>query len=451
MLWALGNLQGRRTPDVPYHALPVPPAGAPAEASAVEKARATAAKKAYNRTMRPSLGTATHAIFEAYYLQKVRGAWHPPMAWLDLAEAWHTRPGQIALKGREHMPAPESLARVWCEELVLVEAPEAWAGPWPALGGTPDLVTLDHAGALHLYDYKTTLSFDYAKTAEYLRDHDEQAAIYSLAVMQEHGLESLDCTWVYMRTEGAPASHAVHFTMTRAHAEARVMALAKRALELEALTRAYVAAGAGFLGEGARLAIINAMPTNDSACTNYGGCIYHQSKGGPCKPARAGLGTAMRRDAGKAQQKQLRRETVKKERTRTHMALNAEQQAELDTLLAKAEPNFAENQKIKKLQKLAGDGSSAAAAAPKAEKPAEVEATGEDAGEAEAKPAEEAPKAEKPKPAASKPSKAPAASEGTSAIVDGFSFAVPANSALGKQLAKAAKGLQAAAAAFEGE
>jgi hypothetical protein len=38
-----------------------------------------------------------------------------------------------------------------------------------------------------------------------------------------------------------------------------------------------------------------------------------------------------------------------------------------------------------------------------------------------------------------------------SATVDGFEFPVPAGSALGKALSKAAKGLQAAAAAFEGE
>jgi len=47
--------------------------------------------------------------------------------------------------------------------------------------------------------------------------------------------------------------------------------------------------------------------------------------------------------------------------------------------------------------------------------------------------------------------KAPTPSEGVHATVDGFGFEVPAGSALAKQLAKAAKGLQAASAAFEGE
>jgi hypothetical protein len=52
--------------------------------------------------------------------------------------------------------------------------------------------------------------------------------------------------------------------------------------------------------------------------------------------------------------------------------------------------------------------------------------------------------------AAPKAAKA-ASTTGVSASVDGFAFEVPAGSALGKSLAKAAKALQAAAAAFEGE
>lgn len=446
-LHGYGYLEGRRTPDVAYADMPKPPPKAAPGVSAAEKARAIAALKAYNRAMRPALGTATHAVFEAHYLQKVKGAWHPPMAWLDLAEAWHTRPGQIALQGLERMPAPASLAEVWCEVLVRLKPVPGWgpSRPWPRLGGTPDLVTRGRGPVpahLHLYDYKTTLSFDWAKTAEYLRDADEQSAIYALAVMQEHNLESLDCTWLYLRTEGAPASLPVHFTLTRAHAEARVLALAERAAELEAITEAYVAAGSGFLSDGKRLAIINALPTNDSACANYGGCVYHRAKGGPCTPKRSGLGTALRADGKQAQQKQLRREAVKKERT--HM-LDATQAARLATLEGKANRNFPENQEVKKLKALAAQGGEAAT-------PADVEATGTDAGSGEATEAADAKPVQTPSTAGKpKAAKAPAVEGGIIAVVDGHSFAVPAGSALGKALVKASKALQAAAAAFEGE
>ncbi len=478
-----GYLEGRRTPDVPYHALPAPPPKADKKASAAEKARAKSATKKYNRTMRPALGTATHAIFEALYLQKVKGAWHPPMAWIDLGAAWETRPGQIALTGRAHLPDPASLERVWCEVLVVLEPVPGWVGPWPKLGGTPDLVTQDRApGVLHyhaesdcyyvapefdpgdglvanvtgteheiyrparfhIYDYKTTLSFDYAKTADYLRDHDEQSAIYALAVMQEHGLSELECTWVYMRTEGAPASLPVHFTMTRAHAEDRVRRLAPRALELEAITRAYVEAGSGFLGQPKRLAIIQSLPTDDSACDNFAGCVYLKSRGGICTPKKSGLGTALRKGNAARQQKQHRREAAKEGMT----MLNATQKARLAELEAIETRNFPQNQELKKLKKLEGEGGAAADEAPT--KPEVVEASGEEA------PAPGKPEADAPapaKPAAPKPAKAKsaAASEGVSAQVDGFSFDVPPASALGKQLAKAAKGLQAAASAFEGE
>jgi hypothetical protein len=464
-LHGYGYLEGRRTPDVLFADLPAPPPKAEKGASASAKAKAKAALKAYNRAMRPALGTATHAIFEAYYRQKVKGAWHAPMAWLDLDAAWETRPGQIALTGRTHMPDPESLERVWCEEPVLVEPVPGWFDkPWPKLGGTPDLVTrgrglLPDDGSraplhFHLYDYKTTLSFDYAKTAEYLLNEDEQSAIYSLAVMQAHGLDSLDCTWVYMRTEGAPASLPVHFTMTRSHAEARVRALAPRALELEAISAAYVAAapGAGFLAAGPerRLAIINALPTNDSACANYAGCIYHTSRGGPCKPKKSGLGSALRADARSKQQKQLRREAAKETRdmlNETQKARKAELlTAEAEKVAAGAKLPFNLKQELNKLIKLDEAGGSASDA------PKEIETTGsEKTDEAEAASTQAGDPPAKPKPAASKAKPLVTADGSTSATVDGFTFAVPSGSSLGKQLAKASKALQAAAAAFEGE
>jgi hypothetical protein len=466
-LHGYGYLEGRRTPDVPFADLPAPPPKAEKGASASAKAKAKAALKAYNRAMRPALGTATHTIFEAYYRQKVAGAWHPPMAWLDLDAAWSTRPGQIALTGREHMPDPKSLERVWCEELVLVAPVPGWEGPWPKLGGTPDLAVQRHPEALypderwdrcyHLYDYKTTLSFDYAKTADYLRDDDEQAAIYSLAVMQAHGLDSLDCTWVYMRTEGAPASLPVHFTMSRSHAEARVRALAPRALELEAITAAYVAAapGVGFLAAGPerRLAIINALPTNDSACANYAGCIYHTSRGGPCKPKKSGLGSALRADARSKQQKQLRREAAKETRdmlNETQKARKAELlTAEAEKVAAGAKLPFNLKQELNKLIKLDEAGGSASDA------PKEIETTGsEKTDEAEAASTQAGDPPAKPKPAAkAKPDSSSDVAEhqGITITNGGIVFDLPKTSPLYKPLMAAAKAQRAFAAALAGE
>lgn len=458
-LWGRGYLEGRRTPDVAYADLPPPPAKAPAGATPARKKAATKALKAYNKAMRPALGTATHAIGEALYLQKVPGAWHPPMAWLDLAVAWETRPGQIFLTGRQHLPAPETLAAAWCERLVMLEPIPGWHGAWPRLGGTPDLVTAHYqvgvsVGAaagpfFHLYDYKTTLDFAYAKTAQELRDHDEQAAIYSLAVMQEHGLRELDCTWVYMRTEGAPASIAVHFTMTRKHAEERVRALAPRALELEALTASYLRAAPGFMGEGKRLAVINALDTDDSACDNFSGCVYHTDRGGPCRPKKQpkqGLGSALRALATKKTIKKGRTTAAKAQIRIATMAMTEAQTkklAELRAAVEAAAPNklpFAQLRDLAKLEKLEAEEGGAA-------EETEAEGEGEEAPEEKpaAKPAPEKPKAA----AASKPAKI--ADGSITATVDGFAFAVPAGSATGKALAKAAKSLSAAAAAFEGE
>lgn len=440
-LWGRGYLEGRREASIAYADLPSPPPKAAKSASAVEKKRAAKALKAYNRTMRPALGTAVHAIGEALYLQRVPGAWHAPRLWIDLAVAWETRPGQIFMLGRAHLPDPVSLAEVWCEELVTLAEVPGWdvALPWPKLGGTPDLVTFD-GERYHLYDYKTTLSFDYAKTAEQLRDEDEQAAIYSLAVMQEHGLGSLDCTWIYMRTEGAPASIAVHFTMTRAHAEARCLVLARRAAELEAITLEYISAPRGFLGEAKRLAVINALPTNESACANYGGCVYHKKAGGPCVPAKQGLGSALKAAAKKQATKKGRRETAKE----TRDMLTEAQQAKREAITAVAEKDrtFAQKRELLKLEEAAGDG---AAEAPATK---EVEASGEEVKDA---PVKAAPATAKPPKAAPAKATVTDADAAVTCSAGGYSLELPAKSPLYKAIVKACKAQQAADAAIMGE
>ncbi len=489
--WGHEALEGRRSEQPDFFALGPPPPKAPADASGVEKAKAKAATKAYNALMRPAQGTALHAIWEAYYLQKTPGAWHPPMAWrADLDELWHTRPGQIALSGREHLPNPRDLAEVWVEELVTLDLsflPGGWPhtsepvvdGQWVALapllvGGTPDLVTAkrvphpeDFAISVRefrLWDYKSTVSIEiYAKTPEELVE-DEQANIYGLAVMQRHGLYSLACTWLYFQTDDTkpPRSEPRHFFLTRLGAEAVVARLVERAHAMAAVQAAYLAERPGMLGR--RLEVINSLATNDMACDNFSGCPFHaKRKGGFCKPRKSTFAEAERKLTAKNRKTKARKDTARAEATERKltkgkigitMALTAEQQARLAELEGMTNRNFKQNkERVDLLKKQAEESAPAdeAADAP----PSEPEAPPAEDKAPASEPAPAPAKAEEPKPApASKPkAPKPAAepSEGTFAVVNGHRFEVPTASALGKLLAKASKALQAAASAFEGE
>lgn len=460
-MWGHACLEGRRAPDVNYFDLPPKPAKAPKGASAVEKARAKKALKAWNKLMRPTQGTKLHAIYEAYYLQKVPGAWHPPMVWRDLAAAWHSRPGQIALSGRAHLPDPEDLAKVWCEVEVRLDlsflpggAPmvpwsdprtgEAGASPL-LIGGTPDLVTLNRriyatgtpagiippglGGRFHLYDYKSTISIDdYAKTPAELLE-DEQAAIYSLAVMQEHDLDELECTWIYFQTDETkpPRAMPVHFLMTRAHAEAVVARIAGRALAMAEVQARYLAERPGLLGK--RLEVLNSLATNDMACDNFVGCPYHAKRGGPCKPKKSTLGAALNALSAQKKKTTARREASKAAKAAESKSINMAE-------------TFKEKQARLKAEREAAASGGGASEVPAKET---VEASGEEAP------------AEKPAPAPSKPkAPTPKADEPTASLVVACSYGsytleLPAKSPLYKAIVKACKAQQAADAAIMGE
>ena len=471
-MWGYESLEGRRSVDVSYFDLPPRPPKAPKGASEVEKARAKKALKAYNKIMRPAQGTALHAIWEAYYLQRVPGAWHPPMPWrsdADIAAAWHSRPGQIAMSGRGHMPDPKSLAAVWCEELVSLEG----MPPGLLVGGTPDLVTAVRelapphlegyaitlwAYRFHLYDYKSTVSIDdYAKTAAELLE-DEQAAIYSLAVMQKHGLTELDCTWLYFQTdETKPArSLPVRFTMTRAHAEEVIARIVEQALKMADVQARYLAERPGLLGR--RLEIIKALDTNDMACDNFAGCPFHHKRpGGICKPRKSTLGEALNKQALEKRKTTGRREAAQaakaadKERGRDIMAMTTDQTARMAELVGAKAAAEGKGEKLKfnLAQELLKLTQKAAAEAPLVEEGGteEVETTGEEVPEA--KPVAAA----TPKPAA--PAKAKAAPEvaGDVACVTfaGVSVPLPKTSPLHKAVVKICNAQKALDAAVAGE
>ncbi len=502
-MWGYESLEGRRAPNVDYFDLPTKPEKPAKGASAVDEARYKKALKAYNKAMRPAQGTTLHAVWEAYYLQNTPGAWHPPMAWrTDLAELWHSRPGQIALSGRQHLPDPKSLADVWVEELVSLDLSflrehsddcaaglgaacdcrAAYAPPAGLLiGGTPDLVTLAKPphpddtlleggvymselfgalapGRLHLYDYKSTISIDdYAKTAAELLE-DEQAAIYSLAIMQKHGLAELACTWLYFQTDDKKPARSlpVHFTMTRTHAEAVVARIAQQATAMAETQARYLAEKPGLLG--GRLKIIQALDTNDMACDNFAGCAFHVKRGGICTPRKSSFGEALNKMAAEKKKTTARREASKAakaaQKESRAIDMNATQQARMATLLeekaalpAGTKLVFAKAQELLKLEKLAAAEAPEESAEPEDGGAEVVEASGEEA------PAEK-PKAEptKPKPAAEKP-KAPAADGETltpAAVVRAFE-GLPKTSPLYKGLLKVIKAEAALEAARAGE
>lgn len=221
-----------------------------------------------------ALGTAGHAIVEAYY----RGQ-----------EAnWASTPGQIMLPGRAYLPG-----RDHCKEILV----EAWLGehghrtnanaPEPGLyldghyyTGRIDLrVRLDPSGteaarlglsdALRAsdgwltIDHKTTKDFQYAKDWAAL-DADPQPAIYGIDGLDAVGGTAHPLRWVYNRTSGTPSAKPSDYVLTYTEAKRKLQVLNEHAAYLETKKS------------------INDCVPNTNACGEYGGCPYHASRGGPC-------------------------------------------------------------------------------------------------------------------------------------------------------------------------
>jgi hypothetical protein len=473
--WGERYLHGRRETSLEWeYARQIPEPPKPVRGmSALAKVEAEDTRKAWNKVRRPALGTDVHDILQAYMVQNCprgagdRGAWHPPMRWREVD--WTTQAGRIARPAADVLPDPRGLVAVHTELAAEVSCLDgsAWvehtrvtdedgrqmccnnAGRhWPKMPGFYDLVTVERSdtpleGSIgrclryRLWDYKTTSNFDWAKTAEELAE-DPQVLLYSLHAMQTWGLDSIECNWVYLLTdpERQPKSYVVTVTITRADAERAVLEMAETAAEVCSNVRLFAAG---------RLRVVE-LEQDVSACKAYGGCIYHVDKRGPCD-ARVSPGKALKQKA-ELEAKIKARKSARKE---AEMALS-----------------FEERKKQRDAAKAAGTapaGDTAASAAPAADEPAPNggQAAGADAvasgsapaggagsvAEASAASSAATAKLRENRPKAVKASAVQA--EGIGATVDGFAFDVPAASALGKQLAKAAKGLQAAAAAFEGE
>jgi hypothetical protein len=434
--YGLRYLEGRKEVALEWaeaEQLPEPPK-APKGASELEKKRAKEARKAWNKARRPALGKAGHAVIEAYFAQGVPGYWHAPMLWIDLAEAFASTPGQVVLPGLAYLPAPRECDSVLIEEALtlrwdflptelraIVEADPL------RFSGFKDLVPVV-GGRVRLIDHKTTYDFAWCKTAAELID-DVQANLYAQDVMQRFGLDSIECTWVYYRTEGSPAAHPVSFTITRAAAEVFVTALVLQALELRAVMRS---APKG--DDAKRHVYVMQLPANTEACDDFGGRDCHASRGGPCN-AKPSYRALMRKQTTRRTTLAARREG------RDLVMLTPEQLARKAELAAKADKSFKEKRELGDLEKREAEGSEAtdtaepAGAAPAASEPK----------------ADPAPAAAPTKPKAPKADVAPAASDLPLVTFNGVTFPIPAKSPLFKPIATAAKAFAAAEAALSGE
>lgn len=427
--YALRYFEGRKEIDLTWpeaEALPEPPK-APKGASAIEKERAKAARKAWNKRRRPACGKASHGIQEAYYRQGIPGLWHPPMAWLDLAEAFHTKPGEVLLPGLALMPAPKECDTALVEDPIRLD----WAF-LPAhlravveadaitFSGFKDLITVA-GGRVVLRDLKTTYDFAWVKKPEQLSE-EEQANLYALDVCQRFGLDAVECQWVYCRTEGKPAAREVWFTIRRADAEEVVTALVERALELRELMRACPTE------PDARHLYVMSLPASPDACDDFGGRDCHASRGGPCG-ARPSYGGLIRK---------LSRPVVAERRTVP--MLTPEQKKRLEELRAIPDRNFKQKRELADLEKLdvapAGEGAAATTEAPPAA-PEQPAGAAVDPAPTPAKP--KAPKAE-PTPA------------GVATVTfDGVTVELPAKSPLFKSVVKVCNARKAFDAALAGE
>lgn len=429
--YALRYFEGRKEVELTWieaEALPEPPR-APKGASAVEKERAKAARKAWNKKRRPACGKASHGIQEAYFRQGIAGLWHPPMAWLDLGEAFHTKPGEVLLPGLALMPAPRECVKALIEDriqLIWAFLPAHLRSQVEAdpitFSGFKDLVTTV-GERITLRDLKTTYDFAWIKTPEQLAT-DEQANLYALDVCQRFGLDEIECQWVYCRTEGKPAARDVRFTVRRADAEEVVTALVERALELRALMRRCPTEPA------ARHLYVMSLPESPEACDDFGGRDCHASRGGPCN-ARLSYGAVIRK---------LSRPRAANKGP-IHM-MTPEQKTRLEELRAIPDRNFKQKRDLADLEKLdtapEGDGAAGSGAA---ETKPETAAT------------EQVQTTVTPtKPTTPKPPKADPAPAGASLCTfDGVTVELPAKSPLAKAIAKVCNARKAYDAALAGE
>lgn len=204
-----------------------------------------------------ALGTAVHAVLEAYY----RG--QPlPHGGLPYAIAMSPHARSVIPQAR-----PEAV-------------PEQYIGDTPRPGDTRmpyvlDLLGVHWGGKIdlvepgHIWDWKTTSSIaKYSKTSDELRV-DLALALYGVHAMTRQGLGDIGFTWPYFETGKIRRVLPVSGVVTHDECITTVRRYLPVIHRLDALTSVEDAA------------------KNLQACADYGGCPYHASAGGPCDAMRS--------------------------------------------------------------------------------------------------------------------------------------------------------------------
>lgn len=263
--WWYDHVERRREPDVTWEQ--------------IEAAGADWQKIATPHQRSAARGTAVHAVFEEYY----EGG----------SPNWASYIGQIAITGRAHLPLREACSEIRVERSIGDD-------PYPAdhdpgrtalmldgvrfLGYVDLEVRLDPDGAearrlgiseavragdgWYTFDYKTSKAVHrYAITPEKART-DPQGVLYPAAGMIRAGTEARGMRWVYMQTEGKPYAKPVDALVTYEGSKAHLRTMIDRGRELE------------------QKKTIEDTAVNTDACTEYGGCPHHVTRGGPCKAQR---------------------------------------------------------------------------------------------------------------------------------------------------------------------
>lgn len=262
--------------------------------------------KLYNRTRRKALGKAGHGVLErwAHNKKKARDAQYVPAQnpgeraekyarRLDeLAEPidWYDQPGRIVSVGLGNIPNPDlcydfhverPLARDFVQQVTEGRLNYEFNGYLDLESRHDNRELFDAFGQRSVIttDYKTTSSFDWIKTVEELQ-RDEQAIVYPLDTMLALSISHVCANWVYFLTEGSPKSRAVRFDVEYHSAMRRAQPVVERGAELIQLLRSAPKKA-------------DDVTPNIAACTLYGGCIYHEDRGGPCT-ARVSMGKILR-------------------------------------------------------------------------------------------------------------------------------------------------------------
>lgn len=154
-------------------------------------------------------------------------------------------------------------------------------------------LSMRRAGVWYLYDHKSTKGkrekgkpFDpwaYCKTPADL-ERDPQGVFYALDRVLKHKLTGIWSRWVYYLTDtkAHPDAKAVDVDLGWPTLEREGRAWLLVAAEIRELMRAYKR-GALTPDDIPPAAVLPPDPA--SPCNAFGGCAYHVSKGGPCRPS----------------------------------------------------------------------------------------------------------------------------------------------------------------------